>query len=172
MSSFSNQAAAAPLPTPNDAEARAFLVRNAWPPGLREQIINGLRTIPIRFVIVDNSGSMVTVDSSRVLSNGTNKSFVKCSRWAELTDAIKFHASLAEAARAPTEYRLLNNVPPVMVGCGDDNGQGCRTIINLLDQSSPTGGTPLCHHITEIVRQITALAPQLRANGQRAALII
>eukprot|EP01041_Mallomonas_annulata_P017714 gene17714-36298_t len=158
-----------PLPPPNDEGARQFLTQHSWPQGLREVFVNGLKNVPIRFVIVDNSGSMVTVDGQRMIISGTSKRFVKCSRWTELTESLKFHVALAEAARAPTEFRMLNNVAPLMVGCGDDNGQGCRTVMNLLDQSSPSGGTPLCLHITEIVRQITALAPQLRANGQRAA---
>ena len=58
-----------------------------------------------------------------------------------------------------------------MLGIGDDNGQRYRELLQHLEQS-PNGGTPLCRHISEIVAQITALAPQLRANNQKAAVII
>ena len=39
-------------------------------------------------------------------------------------------------------------------------------------ESSPDGGTPLCRHIREIIAQIQPMAPQLRAAGQKVALII
>jgi len=88
-----------------------------------------------------------------------------------LSESIKFHAQLAEAARAPTEFRLLNNSESIMVGCRDDNGQGCRVLLSLLDES-PSGGTPLCRHINDVVQQIRELEPQLRENRKRAVLVI
>mmetsp|Transcript_4758 Transcript_4758/g.4898 ORF Transcript_4758/g.4898 Transcript_4758/m.4898 type:complete len:304 (+) Transcript_4758:111-1022(+) len=127
--------------------------------------------MPIRFVIVDNSGSMIASDGQMMVSQGNDKRYIACSRWAELTDSLRFHAALAEAARAPTEFRLLNNANPIMLGIGDDNGQRHHMLLDLLEQS-PGGGTPLCRHIHEIITQITALAPQLRANGQRAGVVI
>lgn len=36
----------------------------------------------------------------------------------------------------------------------------------------PGGGTPLCHHVNQVVEQITAIAPELRAAGKKASLII
>jgi len=88
-----------------------------------------------------------------------------------LCESLKFHAELAESARAPTEFRLLNNSDSIMVGCKNDNGQGYRVLLSLLDQS-PNGGTPLCRHINEVVQKICILEPQLRANRQRAVLVI
>jgi hypothetical protein len=59
---------------------------------------------------------------------------VQCSRWAELTSALKFHAELADLAKAPTEFRLLNGAPPIMVG-GTDCSPDSRIILNgLFDQ--------------------------------------
>lgn len=101
---------------------------------------------------------------------GPKAKFVSCSRWSELTESLRFHAGLAEAASAPTEFRLLNGAPPVVIGVGD-GGLGYRKVLSMLEVS-PGGGTPLCKHITEVIQQISALEPQLRANGQRAVIIL
>jgi len=159
------------LPASNDAGAREFLKSQNWPTGLIEMLIQGFLKTPIRFIIVDNSGSMASSDGQQIINQGNQGRFVKCSRWTELTGALRFHAALAEAARAPTEFRLLNNALPILLGVGDDNGQKLHQLFDLFDQS-PSGGTPLCRHIGEIVAQITALAPQLYANNQKAVLII
>jgi hypothetical protein len=48
---------------------------------------------------------------------------------------------------------------------------GVPTMLGLLD-ASPGGGTPLCHHVNEVMKQIIAIAPQLKAAGKKAALVI
>jgi hypothetical protein len=35
---------------------------------------------------------------------------VDCTRWAELTDTLRFHINLANKAQAPTEFRMLNGI--------------------------------------------------------------
>lgn len=94
---------------------------------------------------------------------------VECSRWVELTDALKFHAELAVTAQAPTEFRLLNGAPPLLLGAGQSDSYGILT--SILDQP-PGGGTPLCRHIREVIGQITAMAPALRAQAQKAVVVI
>lgn len=37
---------------------------------------------------------------------------------------------------------------------------------------SPSGGTPLCAQIREVVAQVQEMAPALRNNGQRAVVVI
>jgi hypothetical protein len=37
----------------------------------------------------------------------------------------------------------------------------------LLD-GSPGGGTPLCYHVNEVMKQIIAITPQLKAAGKKA----
>lgn len=77
---------------------------------------------------------------------------------------MKFHAGLAEAAGAPTEFRLLNSSAPILVGTGNDNGISYQRIMDVLNNNSPGGGTPLCRHIAEVTAQIIQMAPQLRFN--------
>jgi hypothetical protein len=39
-------------------------------------------------------------------------------------------------------------------------------LLYFFSDASPGGGTPLCYHVNEVVRQITLIAPQLRAAGE------
>lgn len=43
--------------------------------------------------------------------------------------------------------------------------------MSVLD-NSPGGGTPLCSHLEEVTAQLKLIAPQLRANSQKAVIII
>jgi hypothetical protein len=102
---------------------------------------------------------------------------VGCSRWEELITSLKFHSSLAIAASTPTEFRFLNAGKPTVIGTSHDgDGDGDvhkhQYFQQLLDDGSPSGGTPLCFHITEVVRQIKQNETQLRASGQKAVLVI
>ncbi len=49
----------------NEVKARAFLHENAWPLGLQDALVKGLKKIPIRYIICDDSGSMSTNDGYR-----------------------------------------------------------------------------------------------------------
>ena len=69
-------------------------------------------------------------------------------RWSELTHSLKFHAQLAHAAKAPTEFRLLNNCDPIMVGDPlDVEGDGLHVALQVFEEETPSGQTPLCYHI-------------------------
>ena len=107
----------------------------------------------MRFFIVDDSGSMVASDGHRLLGEGANRKVLSCTRWAELSDSIRFHAGFAEASGAVTQFRLLNSSLPLTVGRGDDNGASYGKLLGLLE-NSPAGGTPLCRHITEVIQEI------------------
>ena len=74
---------------------------------------------------------------------------IQCTRWAELTEALKFHAELSEHLRAPSEFRLLNGSDPVMVGLDDDNGESLAFAKEVLSED-PAGQTPLCHQVMMI----------------------
>jgi hypothetical protein len=97
---------------------------------------------------------------------------VPCTRWQELTDALKFHAGLARAANAATEFRLLNGGPPIRLGVGDPNELQAYNDLLAVFEKAPMGGTPLCRHIHEVTEQIRQLEPQLRATGKKACVII
>jgi hypothetical protein len=48
---------------------------------------------------------------------------------------------------------------------------GVPRMMGLLE-SSPGGGTPLCNQVNEVIKKVTEIAPQLRAAGKKAAVII
>ncbi len=113
-------------------------------------------------------------DGNRLIhpANGASR-FTSCTRWNELTSAITFHANLAKLANAPIEFRFLNSGVPVVIGDNQDPGdQKFQSLMNILQNSSPNGATPLCYHIGKVVQQIESIAPQLRANGQKAFVTI
>ncbi len=157
----------------NENATREYLTSCKWPAGLQQTFINNLQKIPIRFFICDDSGSMNTDDGHRLITSATgHQKFVACSRWAELTAALSFHATIAQAANAPTQFRLLNAASPINIGDGSDSdGSRYRLFMTLLQQS-PSGSTPLCAHIRDVITQITAMAPDLRSRGQKACVII
>ncbi len=57
------------------------------------------------------------------------------------------------------------------MGRGDDNGVSINRLFDRFDQS-PSGGTPLCYHIRCVIDQIRSAEPFLRANNQKACIVI
>ena len=92
----------------DEAAARQFLFEKGWPLGLQSTLISSLAKIPFRYFICDDSGSMMSQDGNHVLGTGTNTRLVSCSRWTELTDALRFHIALAKKARAPSGEMTIN----------------------------------------------------------------
>ncbi len=160
------------VPIGNQPALREFLTSNRWPLGLQDTFVRNLQKIPFRFFICDDSGSMITPDGHRAITSGKVTKFISCSRWMELTTALKFHAEAARLAGAPTEFRLLNGAAPITIGDGSDPDNSNYHALLALFNDSPSGGTPLCSHIREVVSRITAMAPTLRANGQKACVVI
>ena len=50
----------------NETTFRNFLQSNGWPLGLQTTLLNGIKSMPMRFFICDDSGSMLTADGKRV----------------------------------------------------------------------------------------------------------
>lgn len=155
----------------NEAGCREFLTRHLWPTGLKEAIIKSCRKLPLRFFIVDDSGSMILNDGRRLVSQGTTARLVKCTRWAELSESMTFMAELSSALGIPSEFRLLNGAEPIIVGLSDDQGESMRFLREVMAES-PAGPTPLCMHITGVVQSILSIEKELRANQQKAVVVI
>jgi hypothetical protein len=96
---------------------------------------------------------------------------ITCTRWAELVQSLIFHAEVSEAFQSPSQFRLLNGADPVMVGLGDDHGDGLVFLKEVLEES-PGGQTPLCEHIRAVVKSIQQVESELRSNNQKATVII
>lgn len=148
---------------------KQYLTSNLWPIGLQKTLINSLHKFPIRYFIVDDSGSMNMSDGHRLIHNNNNYKKVNSTRWNELVDCIKFHSGLAEASKTPIEFRFLNELNPIMVGVDDT---GYKKLITLLNNKSPNGSTPICKQIDHVVKEITLIAPQLISQGHKAVITI
>lgn len=97
---------------------------------------------------------------------------IKCTRWAELTESMLFQAELSECLSCPSEFRLINGADPVIVGLNDDDkGESMKFLRDVLSEN-PAGPTPLCTHITAVVACIASVEKELRANGQKAVVVI
>ena len=71
-----------------------------WPRGLTNAVVESTKTFPLRFIVVDNSGSMQHADGKRLVKNGNGLKPISCTRWAELTDTCTEIAELAVRCHA------------------------------------------------------------------------
>ena len=159
---------------PDEDKARAFLTKNDWPEGFQKVMLEQCSTIPVRFFVCDDSGSMIHDDGQQLVTHGTTTKSLKCSRWAELCGSLLFHLELSHESQAPSEFRLLNQLSPKFVGDKDldpDHGN-YRAVKNVFENKSPGGGTPLCRHVNDIVNYIKFHEQKLRADGQLVSVII
>jgi len=148
-----------------------FLMRHHWPTGLADNMIRNLDRVPYRFMIIDNSGSMSCSDGNRLEMTRQGMKMLQCSRWAELVQALEFHAEFAEYCKAPTEFRLLNGYNPIVIGEEEDDGQ-TLTAFKAVLENGPRGMTPLCKQIREVAAKIRKMAPHLRASNQIVAVTV
>ena len=156
---------------PNLSRAQEYLAAHNWPGGIQKALLKTLSKIPMRFFIVDDSGSMSISDGRRVLQSGEKSKVIQCTRWAELVQTLSFCAELSDAAGTPSEFRLLNGSDPVIVGLDNESKEDLNFAMEVFQQS-PAGQTPLCEHITAVVKQITEIADDLRSRNQKVAVII
>lgn len=105
---------------------------------------------------------------------------VSCSRWEEIQECVSYHIQLAGLLESPTSFRLLND-PGATVGAqqfsvAEKNSetipQDIQTALRIMQRARPGGCTPLTQHILEIHREVSAMAPMLRASGQRVTIQI
>jgi hypothetical protein len=57
----------------NEGGAREFLTQQGFPAGLQDTFVDALSKIPLRFFILDDSGSMGSNDGLRILDHGGKK---------------------------------------------------------------------------------------------------
>lgn len=161
--------------------ATRALMDQGFSRGLAEAMALNILTFPLRIWVVDNSGSMASTDGSRLVetSSKNDLKYVKCTRWNELQETVKYHAEMAALLKAPTVFRLLND-PGRSFGPqqfsiaerGDDKISEDMHIALKCMESAPTGLTPLSQHIREIRQNIVELQPTLQGKGTKVAIIL
>ena len=164
----------------NDTAVRTYLEKQGWPRGLIGALLKDVHRVPVRFFIIDDSGSMNARDGSYVDrgAGGSSSSrnaakIVTTTRWGELAQAMSFHATLAHTAEIPCEFRLLNGADPCVIGIGSraESGDSLKFLQSVMEEP-PAGQTPLCAHIQAVVSNIKSMENILRDNNQRAAVVI
>lgn len=157
------------------------LMEQGYSRGLAMSLNDAKKAFSHHFWIVDNSGSMQKCDGHRMAETkirGTVK-MVSCSRWEEIQECVNYHIQLAGLLETPTRFRLLND-PGAAVGAQQFSvaenpatiTQDTQEALRIMRRTRPGGVTPLTSHILEIHREVSAMAPTLRANGQRVTIQI
>mmetsp|Transcript_23712 Transcript_23712/g.34573 ORF Transcript_23712/g.34573 Transcript_23712/m.34573 type:complete len:427 (-) Transcript_23712:367-1647(-) len=95
-----------------DSKAIKCLLEQGYTDGLVQTLLSSIQnqTSPVRFWIIDNSGSMNTNDGYRILET-RHRHEVKvapCTRWEELRECVNYHIDLAGLLRAKSHFRVLN----------------------------------------------------------------
>ena len=155
-----------------DPSFRELLGKHSWPAGFANVILQSKEKVAYRFLIVDNSRSMLKNDGHRLTKKADGKIvFEECSRWMEVSESITTLASHAHKACTPVEIRLLNKAQPVMIG-REGEGDESLTALRLALSTEPAGLTPVCKQIREVIESVKAMKAELEASNKIALLLI
>jgi len=156
------------------------------PIGLSKALISAGNSLPVRFWIVDNSGSMATDDGTRLVPNASlpgSFTTVRSTRWEELRDVVLLHARISEALNGRIDVHLLNDPRSyqarqfISIGAP---GQACPAVsgpssiqhLGTALNTQPTGTTPLTQAVQTVTGLVAEAAQQFRKNGQTAVVVL
>jgi len=159
------------------------LIREGYSTGLAKALVENVDTFDFRFWLVDNSGSMLIGDGHKYVPSGKGDGSLKTvpsTRWAEITETVRYHAKLAALLDSPTIFQLLNNpnlrtIPQRFSVCERGEAYAASEVVealNIMRRVSPNGVTPLTQHIWDIQQNISSMAHDLRKKGKKVALVL
>jgi hypothetical protein len=171
-----------PPPLERRSTRTATLLGRGWPPGLTSAVAESVEQFPLRFVIVDNSGSMQATDGQRIVAtpNGQFKP-IQATRWGELGDVITELAEVATALEAPTHFHLLNSTHlGQYFSVADGGASGIAgagkpakaSDLKAVMQTSPAGFTPLTEAVQVVHQLIFPHAQSLASRGQKVVVVL
>ena len=125
-----------------EEELTQYLTAQRYPSGFGLWIGETKDTVFGRYIIVDNSRSMLTRDGHLLVEAGASAQ--PCTRWKMIGATLQTMAEIADAAQSPIEITLLNKEKSnaVVVGIRRDDGASLEAVQSLLD-TTPIGNTPV-----------------------------
>mmetsp|Transcript_14592 Transcript_14592/g.21545 ORF Transcript_14592/g.21545 Transcript_14592/m.21545 type:complete len:401 (-) Transcript_14592:529-1731(-) len=158
------------------------LHKQGFPTGLAKALSSSTNFFPLRIWVIDNSGSMQKNDGHRIIETvkKNDVKIVPSTRWAEIQECVNYHSQLGALLHSPTSFRLLND-PGAMVGSqrfgvaemGPQSiPQEVQQVREIMSKARPGGVTPLTQHIIDIQQSVREMAPQLKQDGKRVAIIL
>ena len=162
-------------------EAEFQLIDNGFPDGLARHLVREVKSLyPIRFWCIDNSASMYKDDCRRFVHNDETEYFgnsgpeptVKCTRWTELLDTVKYHAKLAGITGATTVFRLLNHYSNAPEEYVVNRESDTRRVMQILEEIQPDGVSLLTQHVSSVSERIQSIEHNLRQQGQKAVVVL
>jgi len=151
--------------------------------GLSASIGRNNTIFPLRYWIVDNSGSMANTDGSRYCETKkgarSGLKVVSCTRWKEIQETVEFHARMAALLCTPTVFLMINppgGRNPQEFGIANKGttmiSSDLEVALQTISKSSPGGVTPLVKHIKHVQQEILKLKPQLESEGRKVCVIL
>lgn len=136
-----------------------FLNRMEWTPSMIDHFKENIRKTPIRYYVYDDSGSMISSDG---LKKGFFKKYLRCSRWEELIESMKFQFNVSFEGNIPSKFLFLNNETVY-----SNNDSHLNKMLKM------TGGdTPLCKTINIIAEDIESYKDRLIELNKRVTVFI
>ncbi|CAB9514636.1 expressed unknown protein [Seminavis robusta] len=162
------------------AEQETNLQAHGFPIGLAQELVATVRSNPIRFWTIDNSGSMWTSDGHVLRGKDKNTQLIPCTRWAEMQATVQCHAELAGLLEATTIFHMLNPTGdprvPQNFSVAEHGADAIPEDINNATMAmltcQPQGPTPLTDRLIEIREKIVPIASSLAKKGQKAIVVI
>lgn len=168
--------------TETEEERIQILQSQGFPVGLAALLLQHTRDFPLRIWLVDNSGTMHQDDGHIVTQTKDGKvEIVHCSRWQEVSSALRWHAELAAWVQTPMAIRFLLDpgaqVGPQQLGVSASKHHSSNEEVSrlkaLLHKIRPTGApTPIHYHLQELLPAIQAILPQLEAESRRLVISV
>lgn len=155
-----------------------WLKEKAWTPGLINTVYDSKAQYFKKYFVLDNSGSMQANDG-HILGSGLmpfTQRLIKCSRFQELLESVKFHTKLGDCIQVDSEFRFLNDHEPFSVGNDETTkttpGKSLLAATGISSKASADGGTPLCKQINAIEKAVRASLNTIRNNNQKVSVTI
>ena len=149
-----------------------FLTNHSWPKHMQDFTIAQLEKHPLRYFIYDDSGSMQTYDGNKYVTMGiqNHPTFMKCSRWDELKEVIKFQMNFCREGEINAKFLFLNSST---VSIDNNNYDSPYFDKIIMDKMTLTGGaTPLCAKLQTIIDDLNKIKDELIAANKKVTLFI